>query len=135
MTVPKMVVQEIYDYLGSYPDNVVYPEEGSCRFRAWIVERPDYVLTEEYPHCFIDMQGGYFNVRFNLGNFPGLVKAPVDWRAGETVRIEITHTPTGRFAATEIVIDKSSSPIVRKREKAIALTDPPKRTKKINLEE
>jgi len=129
MTVPKMVVQEIYDFGGSYPDNVIYPEEGSLKFRAWIVGRPDYVLTDELPHCYIDMEGTYYNVRFNLGNFPGLAKAPVDWSIGETVRIEITQPSTGRIASTEFVIESGSSAQVRKRELAIALQDPPKPAK------
>ena len=125
MTIPRVVVQEVYDYLGSYPDNIVYPEEGSIKFRAWISSRPDFVLTDEHDTCHADMQGGFFTVRFNLGNFPGLTGAPVDWQAGEDVTIEVTHPTTGRIAKTEFRIETGSSPIVRRNELAIALKNPP----------
>ena len=126
MTVPRAVVQEVYDYLGSYPDNIVYPEEGSIKFRAWITERPDYVITDEHPYSSAEMHAEYFLISFNLGNFPGLAGSPSDWKHGEVVRIEVTHTPTGRIAETEFVIEPGSSPIIRRNEKAIALKNPPR---------
>jgi len=126
MTIPRVVVQEVYDYQGSYPDNVIYPEEGSIKFRAWIASRPEYVLTDEHDTCHADMQGGYFTVRFNLGNFPGLAGAPVDWQHGEIVRIEVTHTATGRIATAEFPIEMGSSPIIRRHEDAISLRNPRK---------
>ncbi|MBW6515251.1 MAG: hypothetical protein K0B81_01375 [Candidatus Cloacimonetes bacterium] len=130
MTIPRMVIQEVYDYLGSYPDNIVYPEEGSIKFRAWITDRPDYILTDELPTCLADMQAEIFTIRFNLGNFPGLAGAPVDWKHGETVRIEVLHTPTGRIAETEFIIEEGSSPIFRLNEEAIALQNAPQEESK-----
>lgn len=124
-TVPRQVIQEIYDYGSVYPDSVSYPEEGTITFRAFIKERPEYVLTEEHPSSYATISGGLFGVVFNLGNFPVLTDSPRDWSYGETVRIEVEHTPTGRVGYSEFIIEGRSGPIIRSKEKAIILADPP----------
>jgi hypothetical protein len=126
MTVPRVVIQEILDYGGSYPDNVIYPEEGTIKFRAWIESRPEFVLSDESKYGSTGFsENGIFFVQFNLGNFPGLAGSPVDWQPGEVLKIEVLHEPTGRIAETEFTIDEGTSPIFRLREKAIILIDPP----------
>ena len=123
-TVPRMVVQEVYDYGGSYPDNIIYPEEGTISFSAWIKERPDYYITEEDNTCFAGVsKNGYFSVRFNLGNIAPATGSPRDWAIGETVCIKVVHNPTGRVGYTEFVIESGGSSIIRRHELAVVLED------------
>ncbi len=124
-TIPRQVIQEIYDQGSVYPDSIIYPEKETITFRAFITERPEYVITNEHHSSYATMSGGIFAVVFNLGNFPSLTDAPRDWSFGETVRIEVEHTPSGRIGSSEFVIQEGSSAIIRRNEKAILLSDPP----------
>jgi hypothetical protein len=132
LTVPKPVLIEVYDYLGSYPDHVVYPEEGSIKFKAWIVERPEYVMTDEHPNTGVKMDNNRFIVSFNLGNFPSLTGSPQDWSYGETLRVEVTQTSTGRVAATEFALEERGGAIFRINENAISLQEKPREQAIIN---
>jgi hypothetical protein len=121
ITTTKPVVQEVYDYLGNYPENVLYPEEGSIKFKAWIAERPEYILTDDHPSCYADTHSNHFTIRFNLESFSSIAGSPVGWKPGERVRIEVFQTSTGFTAETEFEIGTSNAPIIRLNEEAISL--------------
>ncbi len=115
------VSQELFDYDGEYP------EEGTIEYRFWITTRPDYVIEAPAPELdayatFTEL--GRFVLTYNLGNLPA-IGAPDDWSAGDIVRIEITHTPSGRIANREFEIPGGTDPIVFHNDLALTLADPP----------
>ncbi len=123
LTIPRIVIQEVIACRDNYPDNVIYPEDGTISFKAYITSRPEYVLTDEHKNTIADFSNDYFSIRFNLGDFPSLTGTRRDWSVGETLRIEAVHKPTGKSATTEFEIEKGGSPIFRRNENAVVLED------------
>jgi len=125
---PRTVLQELYDYGGFYPDNVIYPtDDGSIYFLAWIAERSEYVLDSRiHGHLQVtaSMEEGRFVCIVNIGNFPA-IGSPDDWNVGETFIMEIEQEGTGRWARQEFIIPTGGGPIVFFDEDALSLQEPP----------
>ena len=133
--VPSPINQEILGYGSTYePEHFVLFQDGDetdFTFRTWIESRPDYVQSgpdKRYGAGVQYLSTGRLICYWNLANYMS-VGAPVDWAQGEIVIIEVTQTSTGRIARDRFVIDTSSGPMIRYRDrdggKAIILKDPP----------
>jgi hypothetical protein len=124
--VPKPVIQEVYDIGGSYPDNIIYPADGTIEYEVWIASRPQYIM--KLPNK--DLGGsakydsiGRFILSFNLANFLS-VGSPSDWQVGDVVRIRISQPSTGRWASAEFTIEAGSM-VLRYKELAAVLKNKP----------
>ncbi|MCB5231153.1 MAG: T9SS type A sorting domain-containing protein [Candidatus Cloacimonas sp.] len=123
---PKPVLQELYDFGGSYPDNVIYPEDGTIFFEVWTASRPQYIIDGPNPAlgslAYLS-EGGRFVLMFDPANFRA-VGSPVGWSIGDIIRIRVSQPSTGRWASAEFALE-SGSPQLRYRENAIALQNKP----------
>jgi hypothetical protein len=117
----KPVLVELYDFGGSYPDNVIYPEEGTIEYTIWMVNRPHD--TQSHPgagtSAAMDPDQGRFMLQWNMGNF----NEP--WSGGEIIRIELIQTTTGYVVNQEFAIVGGTSPQFRLNHLALVLTVPP----------
>jgi len=117
----KPVLVELYDIGGSYPDNVVYPEEGTIEYAVWMVARPHDIQVFPGPGCSaaMDPDQGRFMLQWNMGNFDE------PWSGGEIIRIELVQTTTGYVVNKEFAIVGGTSPQFRLNELALVLALPP----------
>jgi hypothetical protein len=116
----KPVLVELYDIGGSFPENVVYPEEGTIEYTIWMVNRP--LDTQSHPgtcSAAMDPDQGRFMLQWNMDNFDE------PWIGGEIIRIELVQTTTGYVVNQEFAIVGGSSPQFRLNELALVLTNPP----------
>jgi len=128
----RVTAQELYDYGGFYPENVVYPpDDGSVYFLAWIPEIGDQWVQDSRIHgnigALANIEQGRFLCRFNLGNFTS-IGAPRNWLQYDTVIMEIYQEGTDRWARREFIIDPDvypPGPIIFFDEDALALQEPP----------
>ncbi|MFA6675101.1 MAG: hypothetical protein WCS19_07980, partial [Candidatus Cloacimonadaceae bacterium] len=118
----KPVAIELYDFGGSYPDNIIYPQEGTIEYTVYVTARPDDIQYGPHPLCTAAMDQGKFILSINMGNFD----LPWDnMNGGETMRIEVVQTTTGRIVNAEFPLEAGNNPQARFDENAIVLVDPP----------
>lgn len=90
----------------SHPDYVL---------RAWITTRPDEVistLTHAAPLIRVYRFGaGTEAVPYVTAAFMNFSPWATNWSAGESVHLELTHTPTSQVATWELLINAGTSPI------------------------
>ena len=115
----KPILQELYDLGGSYPDNVVYPEDGTIEYMVWVTARPGDIQYGPTGANSAGMDSGRFLLQFNMGNFNEA------WTAGEILRIEVTQTTTGNIGVTEFPIIAGTSPQAMFDADAMVLILPP----------
>src|SRR5690554_744026 len=128
----RVTAQELYDYGGFFPDNVIYPpDDGSVYFLAWIPEIGEEWVQDSRIHYNIgalaNVEQGRFLCRFNLGNFTS-IGAPRNWLQYDTVIMEIYQEGTDRWARREFLIDPDvflPGPIIFFDEDALSLQEPP----------
>ena len=117
--IPKPILQELYDVGGSYPDNIVYPEDGTITYQVWILSRPNDVQSGPTGIMSAGMDEGKFLLQFNMGNFS------FPWTAGDMMRVEVQQTTTGRIASVEFPVAAGTSPQARFDGNSMVLQEPP----------
>lgn len=106
----KFILQQVIDSDGNMPNL----DDGEITFRAWITERPDYVLDETATasRTQLDSEANKLFVYMNAGNFPGVSGSPTDWSPGENLRLEVMQGDRVIFT-DEFSLSEGSAPQIR----------------------
>lgn len=116
----KPIYQELYDFGGSWPGNVIYPtDDGTISYTTYVTSRPEDTQSGPHPLCTARMSSGRFLLAFNMGNFDN------PWLAGDILRIEVLQTTTGRIVTTEFALEGGNLPQALFDGLSIVLQDPP----------
>jgi len=113
-SIPRVYVQKLVLDNGKDPAITAIKDTSAPEylFEAWIVARPDEVMTSEthsIHHLAITRVGNgetvpYFVVcRLNLGNFPS------DWAPGDTLHMKITHRESKEAVEWEYIIPEGTN--------------------------
>lgn len=118
----KPILQEVYDFGGSFPANVIYPAAGTISYTTYVVSRPADVQAGPTPLCTAGMSSGRFLLEFNMGNFAN------PWTVGDILRIEVVQAGTGRLASVEFALNAEfgiNGPQARFDGLSMVLVNPP----------
>ncbi len=109
----KFIMQQVIDTEGNIPNF----ENDEVTFKAWITERPDYILdeTSTASRTLYNSETDKFFVYLNAGNFPGVTGSSTDWSPGETLKLEVMQGANVIFTE-EFTLSEGSSPQIRHAE-------------------